>query len=93
MSSTLPPSRHFHAPRRLRCWLSRWCWIRWRYAQGEPVQVWYDDCYGPAIVVQQRYTRRDIMPPLYEYLVTRTLGPALTTWENEVDVFTLKEMR
>jgi len=93
MASPLLPPRRLDAPSRLRRWLSRWCWIQWRYAQGEQVQVWYDDGYGPAIVIQQRYTRRDIMPPLYEYLVTRTLGAAVTTWEAEVDVFTLEELR
>jgi len=33
------------------------------------VQVWYDDGdghYGPAVVVQQRYTRRDMLGPLHE---------------------------
>lgn len=92
MAAPRPPPRRRETPGRLRRWLSRWGLVRWRYAQGEPVQVWYEDGYGPAVVIQQRYTRRDIMPPLYEYLVTRTLAPASTTWEAEGDVFTLEEL-
>ena len=95
MSAPLPPPRRLHAPGRLRRWCSRWGLVRWRYAQGEQVQVWYDDGdghYGPAVVVQQRYTRRDMLGPLHEYMVTRTLGSATTTWEEEVDLFTMTEI-
>jgi hypothetical protein len=55
--------------------------ITFQYARGTCV-----DCGPPngrGIVLKQRYTQRDVLPPLYAYLVEFSTGD--TTWRLWID--------
>ena len=59
-------------------------WVTFRYQQGDVVWLGYGDT-TPYIIAQQRATFRDVLGPLYEYLVYRREEPS-AQWVSEADL-------
>jgi hypothetical protein len=65
--------------------------IQFRYRRGTIV-YYAGDWTHRYLVSQQRYTRRDILSPLYEYLVSTPDSPD-SFWAYEADLATEDELR